>query len=76
MQCALLCQEKLKQHTTPQAGWVNRNLFQLWDLYNGHEISIKELHVRVAEVMKGVSKKRLNDNIATAVATLDQEEEK
>ena len=75
VQCALLCQEKLKQRTTPQAGWVNHNLFQLWDLYNGHEISIKELHVRVTEVMEGVSTQRLNDNIVTAVATLDQEEE-
>ena len=64
LQCALLCQEKLKTHATKRSQTVNGQLFMLWDLYNSHDIGVKELHIRAAELMGSVKTLSLNKNIS------------
>ena len=64
LQCALLCQKKLKTHATKRSKTVNGQLFMLWDLYNSHNIGVKELHIRAAELMGSVKTLSLNENIS------------
>ena len=51
LQWALLCQDKLRQHSTQQAGTSNQKLFELWNLYNNHDINLIQPHVSVVEVI-------------------------
>ena len=51
---ALLCQKKLKEHTTYAAGSTNRELIDLWQLYNSHDINLTQLHVLATEVIQSV----------------------
>ena len=75
LQCALLCQNKLREHSTKAAGSTNKKLFDLWELYNTREINLKQLHVLVTEVMDSVYTARLNANIPVAPTSNDPESE-
>ena len=75
LQCALLCQNKLREHSTKAAGSTNKKLFDLWELYNTREINLKQLHVLVTEVMDSVYTARLNTNIPVTPTSDDPESE-
>ena len=61
--CSLLCQEKLKQCETKRAGSLNADLAFLLKQYSAQEISVRELHVRAADVVRDVDTCAHNANI-------------